>query len=521
MQQLKKIVLQLFMWYGKRNVLGIVGIVIALVGVGLYFKMHTATVATPAAVDQKTVSLALAGSMKGSGSSASILGTVESTHEARLQAEAGGRVTSVRVKLGDTVSAGAVLATIENSRESAMLLQAQGAYEAASAGARAGDVGLAQAERAEKEARTAAQNAYRSAFTTADSIVRSTLDQLFSSASTQQPGLRIDGRGSAEALNTERVNIGVLLASWKAEVDSDSTGNNAEQLIASADTNTRRIALFATTLSNLYSKDQETKSIIPADLAAVGPQLTAARAQLDGTLGALSGSRSALSGALTALAQAKISAQDGSVSLTDAQQTQALGSLRLAQANYEKTIVRTPIRGTVQSLTIKEGTSIGQGQPAAIVSNESAREIVAYISESDGALYSVGTKVMIENTIEGVVTQVASAIDPSTKKIEVRIGMNDEKNALTNGQSVTVSAKTTATTTAADTTLRLPIIALKMTPDGAIVFTVDNDKKLVQHPVVLGAILGDTVVVASGIDASTNIVTDARGLRAGEVVTVK
>jgi len=521
MKHIIKIVDQLFMWYGKRNVIGIVVLVIVLVITGFYLKTsHKATV-TSVQLDQKTVSLAAVGNMKGGDTSLSILGTVESTHEARLQAEASGRVTSVRVHLSDVVGAGTVLATIENSRESAVLLQAQGAYEAARAGANAGDVGLAQAERAEKEARTAAQNTYRSAFTTADSVVHSTLDQLFSSASTPLPGLRIDGRGSADALNAERVAVGTLLASWRTEVESDQNGNNAEMLLASADTNTRRIASFATSLSNLYAKDIEVKSGIPSDLMAVGPQLTAARGQLDGTLAALSGSRSALSGAATALAQAKISAQDGTASLTDAQLTQALGALRLAQANYEKTIVRTPIGGTVQSLTIKEGTSIALGQPAAIVSNESAREIVAYVSESDAALYSVGTKVMIENSIEGVVTQVASAIDPLTKKVEVRIGMNDDKNLLTNGQSVTVTAKATTATAVADTTLRLPIIALKMTPDGAIVFTVDNDKKLVQHAVVLGAILGDTVVIASGIDASTSIVTDARGLRAGETVTVK
>jgi multidrug efflux pump subunit AcrA (membrane-fusion protein) len=521
MQQIKNIVQKLFMWYGKRNVISIVGVVIALVAIGLFFKFHTVPVVAPATLDQKTVTLATAGGMKGSDSSLSILGTIESTHEARLQAEAGGRVTAVRVSLGDKVAAGTVLASIENSRESAVLLQAQGAYEAARAGANAGDVGLAQADRAEKEARTAAQNTYRSAFTTADSVVHSTLDQLFSSGSTAQPGLRVDGRGEADSLNAERVNIGALLASWKAEVDSDPTGSNAEMLLASADTNTRRIAAFATTLSNLYSKDVETKSSIPSDLTAVGPLLTAARGQLDGALAALSGSRSALSGAATALAQAKISAQDGGASLTDAQLTQALGSLRLAQANYEKTIIRTPISGTVQSLTIKEGTSVSIGQPAAIISNESAREVVAYVSESDAAVFSVGSKVTIENTISGVVTQVASAIDPLTKKVEVRIGMNDDKNVLTNGQSVTVTTETSTAAATTDTTLRLPIIALKMTPDGAVVFTVDNDKKLVQHAVVLGAILGDTVVIASGIDATTSIVTDARGLRTGETVTVK
>ena len=65
---------------------------------------------------------------------------VEAVSEANLQAETGGRITSVSVDVGDTVSAGKVLATIESSAQRAALVQAQGAYEAAVAAFLAGEV---------------------------------------------------------------------------------------------------------------------------------------------------------------------------------------------------------------------------------------------------------------------------------------------------------------------------------------------------------------------------------------------
>jgi hypothetical protein len=132
----------------------------------------------------------------------------------------------------------------------------------------------------------------------------------------------------------------------------------------------------------------------------------------------------------------------------------------------------------------------------------------------------VGAPVTIEDNGSGVVTQIASAIDPLTKKIEVRVGISEEENILTNGESVRLAITTESGTASEATDISLPVIAIKMTPEGPVVFSVNNENILVPHPVTLGAIAGDTVVT-TGIDSNLTIVTDARGLRAGEVVTIK
>ena len=469
---------------------------------------------------EKEVMVARITDLEGSSSVLSLLGTVEAVREARLLTESSGRVTSVLVKLGDTVSAGAVIGTIENSTERAVVLQAQGVYEAAQANASASNVGSVSADRAYQEALTQAVNSYRSAFASTDNVLRNTVDQVFSQPDRPIPGLRIDSKGSAITLNAERVALESIFNTWQQSL-STSESADAEALIADAEKNTTRLSTFVVTLTRILSDDKQTGTL-EVDIGTLRTSFANARATLNETLQSLSGSRSALIAAKSQKEQAQIAGSRGDVSLADAHVKQALGSLRLAQANLEKTIVRSPISGTVNALSIKEGTSVGMGVPAAIISSEGGLEVVAYITESDARLVRVGDVALIEEMVSGVITQVGSAIDELTKKIEIRIGVASDASPLTNGQAVTValmSAIPEFDTT--DTVIRLPIVSLKMTPDGPIVFSVNEKNELVPHAVVLGAIIGEMVVIEEGVVRDMSIVTDARGLRAGETVLVK
>lgn len=522
MQFIQNFIQKLYTWYGKRNVVIVFSLIVALLLLGTiinFFSSDTAeqtTTNTASLVVLKSVS-----ELQNSGPSLSVLGTVEATNEARLETEAGGRVTAVYADLGDTVRAGAVLATIENGREQAVVLQAQGSYEAALAGASQSDVSVDAAKRALQEAQIAAKNTYRSAFTTSDDTIRNFTDELFSNVDTPNPGLKLDGAGQAPALSKERGELGTMLEQWRTKVNTLNSISDEETLLTEAETNTRRVGTFVTTLSTLLAEEDVGTRFTESEIAVLKNRFSGARAQLDGALGALSATRNALNASASGLKQAEIAATNGGVSLSDAQVKQALGALRLAQANLEKTIVRTPITGTVNALSLKAGTFVGQSAPAAVISSEGALEVVAYVNESDARNITPGDEVTIGENTKGVVTEIASALDTVTKKIELRVGISDDQSELVNGQAVTVFLKQSTESGVTSDVTRLPISAIKMTPDGSIVFTVNSEMKLVAHAVTLGAIAGDTVVVLSGTTADMRIVTDARGLKAGETVEVK
>jgi multidrug efflux pump subunit AcrA (membrane-fusion protein) len=66
----------------------------------------------------------------------------------------------------------------------------------------------------------------------------------------------------------------------------------------------------------------------------------------------------------------------------------------------------------------------------------------------------------------------------------------------------------------------IPITALKVAGETYTVLTVEEGV-LVARDVELGTLLGDKVVITSGVTLDTPIVIDARGLRVGQNVTIK
>jgi RND family efflux transporter MFP subunit len=202
---------------------------------------------------------------------------------------------------------------------------------------------------------------------------------------------------------------------------------------------------------------------------------------------------------------------------------QTKSGVQLAEIALEKTIIRSPISGTINSLPVSEGDFVSPQQPAATVSNNGSLEIVAYITDIDSREISVDSNVAIQNTASGVVTRIAPALDPLTKKIEVRIGVSSGLSTLRNGQSVNLSitrSKEILKNSSQKDLISIPIVSLKITPDGAVVFTVEHNI-LKAHGVKIGSLLGDRIVITDGITSSMEIVTDARGLKDGESVEIK
>ena len=66
----------------------------------------------------------------------------------------------------------------------------------------------------------------------------------------------------------------------------------------------------------------------------------------------------------------------------------------------------------------------------------------------------------------------------------------------------------------------VPISAVKIGAQIVTVFTVNGENLLVAHPVILGPILGEKIIIKEGVEADMEIVVDARGLREGVEVSL-
>ncbi|HVV14902.1 MAG TPA: efflux RND transporter periplasmic adaptor subunit [Candidatus Paceibacterota bacterium] len=430
----------------------------------------------------------------------SVAGTVSSKSEATVRAEKSGEITSLNYQLGDYVGAGAVVAEVENASERAAVLQAQAGVEAAQASA-----GISG---------TSAASALLSAYAAADNAVHNAADPMFINPDTTPHTyyLRVKTEDSASKREAES-----LRSALDAALDRQKA---ASAQISSASDQSGELAQTEAEL-------QQVRNFLDALLRALNagePDEVVTASVLDGYKAATIAARTAVTASITALGSARqsIAGTGANASVSAAAVKQAQAGLASARANLEHTLIRAPISGTINSLSLKRGDYVQLGSAVLTVANNGALEVVAYVTESDARQLAVGGKAKLGGSADGVITRIAPAIDPVTKKIEVRVGISGSATALINGQSVTVelARAQNAATAAAPARLVIPLAALKIGQGGMSVFTVDANNMLVAHTVTIGELLGDRVVILDGATPDMLIVTDARGLRARETVEV-
>jgi HlyD family secretion protein len=509
---------RLYGWYGKRVVWGFFAAVILLVGIGIFLRF---AITSEKATESDAPPLVRVQSVSGiAGESAfTVVGSVTSINEAHLQTESAGRVTSVRVGIGDTVRGGDIIATLENASQAAAVLQAEGSYEAALAAAATSEVGEASAQTSLAAALESGVGSYRSAFIAADSAIRTTADQIISTPRGPNPGLQIEGFGRAPALSDERIAIEELLRNWSRATENVSA-ENVEMRLPEAQSNLERIRQFIEDLSHLVDR-QRLIDLSESQKAALQASFLSTRNTLASQREALSGARTAIENAEEALLRAQIASANGTVSAASAQVKQALGSLRAAQANYAKTIIRTPIAGAVNSVDIAAGDYVNAFTSVATIANNNALKITAHVNETERAGLQAGQEVLIEGGITGRIARVAPAVDPQTGKAQIEI--QTESSELTNGDTVSISITESAKRAAekpAATDIIIPISALKVETDRIVIFTVSGEGRLIAHEITEGPLLGNSIIVRSGLTPDMEIVLDARGLNEGDEVIV-
>lgn len=470
-------------------------IVLALLISGLVWaNSEPASVEAP---EGRYVSLATVGELSGTGGSVDLIGTVRSMTEANLLAQNGGTVRSVRTRVGASVPAGYVVAELENAAERASVLQAEGAYDAAIAARNAQSL---------PDTQESARDAYRSAFIALDTTLENEVGAFFGAPTAVGPDLLINpGSGDPYYLSRERKRIDGLVRSFEESLSS-ANSRTPEALLNEAEGIARQIQTFLNQLAD--AANQRDSRATPAQISS----LASARASVNGVLSAITSARGGLRAGTV-----------GATASADASVKQALGSLRAAQANLERTVVRAPIGGQVNFLPIRVGDYVTPLQHVATVAQNGALEIVAYVSENNRDLLVAGGRALVDGQYEGVITSVAPALDPTTKQIEVHVAVQGASE-LVNGQSVRIALpdaaprEETATEEAGPTLL--PLASVKLRAGDRIVFSVGEDSRLVAHAVEVGSVRGDRIEVLTVLPAELRIVADARGLAEGELVQV-
>jgi RND family efflux transporter MFP subunit len=517
---------------------GFVVLILIIGGIGFYFTHHTHASSRSARAMGQQVSVASVASLSPNNSPLSVIGSVESENEATILSETSGEITSLNVQLGNNVSAGDVIATLENSSEQAAIQQAQGAYDAAEAtlanasGATAENstINSGQEEQNLQNAQVAAAASLQSAYTALDDAIYTKADTLFNNPLTSNPtliDLTVPDSQLVITVQNERVEIGATMSDADS-IASDTVASDTDTNITNMIGNAQTVKTFLNDLLTIVNDAQPSGNYPVAAITGYQTSIGAAINETVGIISSLTTAKNNYDSASASAATATNSANSGTandIAAAQASVEEELGALNAAKSALEKTIIRSPISGAIIDLPVTEGDYVSTGGEVAEISNPNALKVVVYITPEDAQTLAVGNQANINGTVSGVITQIAPAIDPETGAIEVDVGLPAGGVGLIDGDSVTVnlyrSAASLISNLSSSTPNIIPIVALNITPTGPVVFTVNTSTNtLVANPVQIGSILGDDIVVASGLTPNMVIVTDARGLTAGEDVSV-
>jgi RND family efflux transporter MFP subunit len=193
----------------------------------------------------------------------------------------------------------------------------------------------------------------------------------------------------------------------------------------------------------------------------------------------------------------------------------AKGKYLGAEAQLSYSEIRSPINGVVTDRPLYPGEMAAAGTAIVTVMDVSSVIAKAHIPQADAALLKVGDKGTItvpglDQPVEGKVTVVSPALDPSSTTIEVWLEAKNPKQQLKPGTSVQVSL----TAKTVKDALVVPAAAVVTAADGStVVMVAGSDGKAHQKAVKLGIRQDDDVQILEGVTETDKVVvTGAYGL---------
>jgi len=447
-----------------------------------------------------------------------VIGEIRSIKEAFVSPDSSGTVANVYHSLGDSISAGAAIASLKNDRERAAVTQAEAALAKAKAGAAISGIGVGTASNTLSTAKVSASNALSSARSTLTDVVLRRTDDMFDNPTNDIRTflITVPAYELIQQTLSKRSHAQSILNTYNgANIPTDT-----DALITALEKEQEDISVihdYLNTLSQTIAKAIPAGTITETTIATYRSETNASIVSVSALETSLSSAEQNLKNAVAGVSIAD--QQNTDLGGENADVIVAKAALQNAQIALDHTIIRAPVSGTLNRLDLKIGDFVSVGSQVAYITNTSSLEIVAYIGSRDFKDIIRGAKVEVGGTnVKGVVTRVGTALDPATKKAEVRITLDPNSN-LVSGQAVTISIERRVVVDA-NAPIYLPITSVKLTPEGAEVFTVSTENKLEAHEIVLGRLEGSRIQVLNGLDRNWYIVEDARGLSEGETILV-
>ncbi|MFA6274918.1 MAG: hypothetical protein WCX70_02100, partial [Candidatus Paceibacterota bacterium] len=312
-------------------------------------------------------------------------GLVRSINEVNIKTEAGGVIKAIYKQLGDNISAGGIIAMIDNDAQKNEVNRAYAALKSAESQLIIGQAGLI-------EAKQLLINSLKTAYATADDAIYNQLDKFYENPNTANPKFKtsflvggtsysFDYSANAKTLfdlYQKRLEMNEILSTWNTRLESinaqDSYYETLRQEVELARVDLGKISEMLEQAAGLINSLKVSDASHQQVIDSYKTTISSTRSSVNGVI-------SSLLSSLEGYNAKRVAYESSSDILTsgEAMVEQARAAYEAAKINLEKTYIRSPITGTINSLSIKLGDYVSSTQQAAFVSNNGSLEIIAYI----------------------------------------------------------------------------------------------------------------------------------------------
>lgn len=203
-------------------------------------------------------------------------------------------------------------------------------------------------------------------------------------------------------------------------------------------------------------------------------------------------------------------------------QTQVLqldSASQIAALSNEQKNIKSPITGYVTEIQAQANNFVATGQPVAKVENPAKLTIKTSVNSDEATLLAIGQTVKIQfnsKEIEGTITAISPSLSDTARKINVEIAADNKNESIIAGSLVKVIFSSTQ-----DSRIFIPLNSLRNSDNDQFVTVIQNNKAHLQN-VEIGEIVGDYVEIISGLNGNEIILKTADSfLNEGDSVNIQ
>ncbi len=214
--------------------------------------------------------------------------------------------------------------------------------------------------------------------------------------------------------------------------------------------------------------------------------------------------------------------RDEDVNAARAQLAQAEAALALAKDRFEKSVILTPISGTIAYRNVEEGEVIPAGTPVTSVINLDRLKIRLSLNERD--LHVLSNQKVFDFTVDAIPDETFSArvffisptAEPGTRFFPLELLVVTPDARMADG----MTARMKIPITGKRKSLKIPASWLAE-QNGQVGLFVVKDGAAVFRPVRLGSYYDNRVEILSGLGNDERVITNPAGLNDGDPVIIE